>query len=148
MLPILSSELFRFFCRYMFMHNGIIAGFASIKRKLLHGLSDAAYDSVQSFHSDSAVSFALFLSHLPNLTEPHNPDVLLQALQQTMELIGTVQRQAGITDTSLLNFVLTDGSTLIATRCVCPKAERAASMYYAEGTSFRYAWMLRFITVP
>lgn len=119
------------------MHNGIIGGFSTIRRQLLQGLSDAAYDSVQSFHSDSAVSFALFLSHLPNLTEPHSPDVLLQALQQTLQLIGTVQKEAGITDTSLLNFVVTDGSTLVATRCVSPSTQRPASMYYAEGTSFR-----------
>ncbi len=39
----------------MFMHNGVVAGFMLIRRKLLATLSDAAYNAVQSFHSDSAV---------------------------------------------------------------------------------------------
>ena len=52
-----------------------------IKRSLLEVLSDEAYNSIQSFHSDSAVSFALFLHHLPNLTTQHPPEVLLKAMQ-------------------------------------------------------------------
>jgi predicted glutamine amidotransferase len=121
----------------MFMHNGIIAGFSQLRRKLLEGLSDEAYDAVRSFHSDSAVSFALFLSFLPSMTEPQPPDVMLQALQRALQYIGSLQKAAGITDTSLLNFVLTDGETLIATRCVSPDTDKPASLYYAEGTTFR-----------
>lgn len=41
--------------RYMFMHNGVVAGFMHLRRHLLAQLSDRAYDAVQSFHSDSAV---------------------------------------------------------------------------------------------
>lgn len=41
--------------RYMWMHNGVVAGFMEIRRKLLAQLSDEAYNAVQSFHSDSAV---------------------------------------------------------------------------------------------
>lgn len=37
------------------MHNGVVAGFMQIRRRLLAELSDAAYNAVQSFHSDSAV---------------------------------------------------------------------------------------------
>ena len=52
-----------------------------IRRALLGTLSDAAYDTVQSFHSDSAVCFALFLHQLPDLTSLHPPHVLLRALE-------------------------------------------------------------------
>ena len=34
---------------------------------------------------------------------------------------------------SLLNFVVSDGSTLVATRFVSPDTETPASLYYAEG---------------
>jgi glutamine amidotransferase len=123
---------------YMFMHNGIISGFSAIRRKLLEGLSDAAYDAVASFHSDSAVSFALFLSFLPSMDEHHSADVMLLALHKTLEFIGDTQAKAGIVgDTSLLNFVVTDGLTLVATRCVAPSSHNPASLYYAEGTTFR-----------
>lgn len=67
--------------RYIFMHNGVVGGFGRIKRRLLEQLSDAAYNSIQSFHSDSAVCFAVFLSHLPDLASQQPPNVLLQAMQ-------------------------------------------------------------------
>lgn len=67
--------------RYIWMHNGVVGGFSKIKRRLLAQLSDAAYNSVQSFHSDSAVSFALFLNHLPDLEHQQTPDVLVTAMQ-------------------------------------------------------------------
>ena len=37
------------------MHNGVVAGFMQLRRRLLAELSDAAYNAVQSFHSDSSV---------------------------------------------------------------------------------------------
>jgi glutamine amidotransferase len=125
--------------RYLFMHNGIIAGFPKIRRKLVGMLTDEAYDAVQSFHSDSAVSFALFLSLLPNMSDVLPADVLMRTVQSVYELIIRVQEEAGIfTDISRLNFVLTDGHSLIATRYVAPSTVNPASLYYAEGTTFRY----------
>jgi hypothetical protein len=44
-------------------------------------MSDAAYNTVQSFHSDSAVSFSIFLNHLPDPCVQQPPDVLLRAMQ-------------------------------------------------------------------
>lgn len=52
-----------------------------VRRALLSTLSDAAYDTVQSFHSDSAVCFSIFLHHLPDLTSQHAPSVLLHAME-------------------------------------------------------------------
>ncbi len=63
------------------MHNGVVGGFMKIRRKLLACLSDEAYDTVQSFHSDSAISFAIFLHHLPSLQKPQSPQGLLTAMQ-------------------------------------------------------------------
>lgn len=155
-----------------------------IRRALLSILSDAAYDTVQSFHSDSAVCFSVFLHHLPDLTSQHPPHVLLRAievklhapdtltlsslqatmfcmykscqcgfemslsygkcdicwhalrLQATFASITEAQQAAGITEVSLLNFVVSDGSTLVATRYVSHEEEEPASLYYAEGSAF------------
>lgn len=71
--------------RYIFMHNGVVGGFGRIKRRLLGLLSDAAYNSIQSFHSDSAVCFAVFLHHLPDLAHQQPPNVLLNAMQVWVE---------------------------------------------------------------
>ena len=119
------------------MHNGLIAGFSTIRRHLVASLSDKAYDAVQSFHSDSAISFALFLNFLPDTDKQLLPDAILRALQQTISLIAKTQEAHNITSTSLLNFVVTDGSTLVATRFVSPENDTAASLYYAEGSTFR-----------
>ena len=125
--------------RYLWMHNGVVAGFGAIRRKLVADLSDEAYDSVQSFHSDSSVAFAVFLSHLPDMESAHPPPVLLRALQSTLESVAEAQRAAGVTGASLLNFAVSDGDTLIATRYVSSSDPRdePASLYYAEGAAFR-----------
>ena len=52
-----------------------------IRRALLSTLADAAYDTVSSFHSDSAISFSIFLNHLPDLNNQQSPQVLLQAME-------------------------------------------------------------------
>ncbi|GAX84568.1 hypothetical protein CEUSTIGMA_g11989.t1 [Chlamydomonas eustigma] len=122
--------------RYLWMHNGVVGGFSRIKRGILEILSDTAYNSIQSFHSDSAVSFALFLHHLPDMQKQQPPEVLLKAMQDTINCISRLQLQHSIKDTSLLNFVLSDGSSLLATRYVYPENEPAASLYYAEGANF------------
>jgi len=36
---------------------------------------------LQSFHSDSAVAFALFLNHLPDLNSQLQPSQLLKAME-------------------------------------------------------------------
>ena len=69
----------------------------------------------------------------PSLTPSSPLGALLLASQDTISCIARLQRQAGITDSSLLNFVVSDGTTLVATRYVYPETERAASLYYAEG---------------
>jgi hypothetical protein len=57
-------------------------------------------------------------------------------LQAAISTICEVQDAMGVRDISLLNFVVSDGSTLIATRFVRPETESAATLYYAEGASF------------
>lgn len=119
------------------MHNGVIGGFLEIRRKLLAELSDEAYNAVASFHSDSAVSFALFLNNLPNITDHHPPDVLLRALQATIATISRIQAACGVTETSLLNYVISDGVTTLASRYVSSESASPASLYYAEGSAYQ-----------
>lgn len=52
-----------------------------------------------------------------------------------MATITKLQVEAGVTDVSLLNFVVSDGATLIATRYVSRDDCPAATMYYAQGAS-------------
>jgi len=121
---------------YLFMHNGVVAGFLDIRRQLTAVMKDEAYNTVQSFHSDSAVSFGLFLHHLPDMNRRHSPEVMLRAVQATVSTITRIQRENGIEGLSLLNFVVTDGVTMVATRYASDPEAIPASLYYAEGYSY------------
>ena len=66
------------------------------------------------------------LAHPPLPARPARPDP-----QATIATISRLQHEAGITDTSLLNFVVADGATLVATRFVSNERDAAASLYYA-----------------
>ena len=57
--------------------------------------------------------------------------------QATLASITAAQEEAAVTEVSLLNFVVSDGATLVATRYVSRDDEEAASLYYAEGSAFQ-----------
>lgn len=61
----------------------------------------------------------------------------VHAAQATFATIKAAQEEAGVEEVSLLNFALSDGATLIATRYVSHEHEEAASLYYAEGSAFQ-----------
>lgn len=58
-------------------------------------------------------------------------------VQATIATITKCQQEAGITEVSLLNFVVSDGNNMIATRYVSHDSESPASLYYAEGSAFQ-----------
>lgn len=65
----------------VYSHAPSISHNQNARRHLLAELSDAAYNTVQSFHSDSAVSFSMFLNNLPDMCSQQPADVLLKAMQ-------------------------------------------------------------------
>ncbi len=60
-------------------------------------------------------------------------------LQATFATIRKVQQEASIEAISLLNFVVSDGITMVATRFASDPHEAPASLYYAEGGSYQRA---------
>lgn len=67
--------------RRLFMHSGTVGLFAHVRRALLASLSAEAFDSVQSFHSNSAVASALFLNNLPDPRVQLQPAQILAAME-------------------------------------------------------------------
>jgi len=120
----------------MFMHNGEVAGFEKIKRKLQASLSDEIFSVVKG-NTDSEWSFALFLSKLPIIHASHfTTETLREAMEATIASLNRFAREADITEPSLLNFVVSDGETVVATRYISSKVHEAASLWYSSGTSF------------
>ncbi|KAG5647943.1 hypothetical protein DXG03_006977 [Asterophora parasitica] len=83
---------------FQFMHNGGIAEFPSIKRKLQKSLPDVAFNMVQG-NTDSEWAFALFLSKLddPN-GRSFTPDILRKAMLETIAHLNTLADEADITE--------------------------------------------------
>jgi len=121
--------------RFLWMHNGRIAGFRRIRRTLCEHLHDDLYDFVQGT-TDSEHAFALFLNELRERPEDCGPDDWLEALQRTIGLIEQWQKDAQVSETSWLNFCVTDGNSMLATKYVTDRVRLAQSLYYARGRRF------------
>ncbi|KAF9186229.1 hypothetical protein BGZ51_002177 [Haplosporangium sp. Z 767] len=123
--------------RLMFMHNGHVANFHLIKRKVQESLSDEIYLSVNG-NTDSEWAFAVFLSHLktPKQTEPFCHSDLKDAMLKTIAKLNAWAKEAGITEASMLNFAVTDGVSVVCSRYISSRTLEAASLYFSSGTRF------------
>lgn len=122
--------------RLMFMHNGHIEGFRAIKRRLRERLSDPVYDWLEG-STDSEHVFALFLEHLAAQPPLEQPEQLLDALCATIADLEALITPLGLEDPSFMNFVVTDGTCVIATRYVTPEGGRPPhTLYHSVGKRF------------
>ncbi|THH16808.1 hypothetical protein EW146_g3883 [Bondarzewia mesenterica] len=122
--------------KLMFMHNGSIEQFPKIKRRLQAELPDEIFNVV-SGNTDSEWSFALFLSKLPNANaDSFSHQTLRKAMLETIASLNKFAEEADITEPSLMNFCVTDGESVVATRYVSSRHEQAASLWFSSGTAF------------
>ncbi|KAM0750781.1 N-terminal nucleophile aminohydrolase [Meredithblackwellia eburnea MCA 4105] len=123
----------------LWMHNGCIADFRSILRKLQADLSDEFYHLPQG-NTDSEWAFATYLQCLSKLTDPKGCNIphaiLRQAMMDTIALINSYTASVNAKDPSLLNFCVTDGVSTVATRYISSRTEEAASLFYSTGSTF------------
>ncbi|KAL1892071.1 glutamine amidotransferase subunit [Sporothrix stenoceras] len=135
----------------MFMHNGGLGGWKHIKRRLTERLADKWYHVV-SGGTDSEWAFALLLDTLERMgcnpsSQPEKgfgPEILRKAMLRTVAIINELIDQipestihAENVDTrSLLNFVLSDGHSVICTRYINSATDQAASLYYSSGSQW------------
>ncbi|KAF5313074.1 hypothetical protein D9619_003533 [Psilocybe cf. subviscida] len=122
--------------KLMFMHNGGIAEFGMIKRRLQKDLPDCAFDMVQG-NTDSEWAFALFLSKLPDCNaRSFTSSTLRKAMEQTIASLNGYAEEFNITEPSLMNFCVTDGESVVVTRYISSKEDEAASLWFSSGTEF------------
>lgn len=123
--------------RFLFMHNGDIAGFKQIKRYLRRKLSDEMYDWVQG-QTDSEHMFALF-SDIFNRHKGHYiVDDIATALTETIADIRTMQKEHEVEGISYINAAITDGNRLVAIRYISDTTVAAPTLYYAFGDQYIY----------
>jgi glutamine amidotransferase len=126
------------FGNLLFMHNGGLAGFRKIRRRLLNSLPDPLFDSI-SGTTDSEHCFALLLSLLPSLETPIDPFTLRDAVAKTINLLMEWCHELEIEDKTSLNFAVTDGHSIVATRFSSwryPEHQVAQSLYYSTADEF------------
>jgi len=130
------------FGQFMWMHNGVIAEFLSIKRRLMSLLSDELFLAIQGT-TDSESIFMFFLNNLQkkypgtNLrTEKVDPFVLKQVMEETIQTLIAWNQELNIISPSHMNFAISDGNCVIATRYTHPRTAAAVSLYFASGTQF------------
>jgi acetylornithine deacetylase/succinyl-diaminopimelate desuccinylase-like protein/predicted glutamine amidotransferase/WD40 repeat protein len=125
---------------YMFMHNGGVSDFNALRRALLPTLSDQIFDwAVNNGSSDSALCFAVFLNLLPDPTRTSSADAMRLYLDQAITIIRDAILSTGAPGVSLLNFVISDGNSLVASRYAVHPTDlnaAAASLYYASGNNY------------
>ncbi len=121
--------------RFLWMHNGAIAQFLKIKRRLRQSLNDGLYNSIQGT-TDSEHAFAVFLNQLPDHFSNYPADELMRTMLATIQQLNVWSDEAGITEPSYCNFPVTDGKTVIATRYVSDPSKESASLYFSSGTKF------------
>ncbi|KAJ2785137.1 glutamine amidotransferase subunit [Coemansia javaensis] len=126
------------FGNLMWMHNGNIAGFERIKRRLQNALRDEMYHSIQGT-TDSEHAFALFLNMLdrPGERAEFSYAELRRAMLRTIAQLNEWLDEAGVEDISLLNFAVTDGQSVVCTRYITSADKEAASLFYSSGSEFK-----------
>ena len=116
---------------------GSIAGFEGIKRRLMMSLREEYFLFVQG-NTDSEWAFAVFLNELANLgCHPSDQKPggfghanLRRAMMSTISSINAWCKEIGEQEPSLLNFAVTDGEAVVASRYVSSATEEAASLFF------------------
>jgi len=122
--------------RWMFMHNGAIGRFLRVKRVLGQKLSKEVYYSIDGT-TDSEHAFALLLDILGN--DRDKPDLPLETITQAfirtiqviIKLVQSVEESDETHMYSSLNFALTNGKIVIASR-FRDGPEDPPSLYYHD----------------
>jgi predicted glutamine amidotransferase len=120
---------------FLWMHNGRIPRFNSIKRALRSALKDDLYNFVQGT-TDSEHVFALFLNNLGNrITNCHVTD-WADAMESTISQLSDLTADAGVDEPCFYNFALTDGDSTLITRYTTGTDGVPESLYMARGSRF------------
>lgn len=102
-------------------------GIALLRRDLLSLLPDAMFSfAITNSCIDSACLFAIFLALLPNKpTEPSTHSEMKEAVEQMIATICWLLDKENIEETTLINIVVSDGESIVATRFVTNAQEVA-----------------------
>jgi glutamine amidotransferase len=106
------------------VHSSVVPSYTSVRLRMVFC---AVF--VQGLDLVTRDSIPLIRVQLPNMDAETFPlEVLKKAMLDTISSLNTFAEEAGVPQPSLLNFCITDGECVIATRYVSSRQDEAASM--------------------
>lgn len=120
--------------RYAFMHNGSVAEFPKLKRRLREGLSDETYLWIHGT-TDSEHLFALFRDHAAQRRDEAPMAAMAEAMQDTITDVRRMTEDVGATRRSLLNMAVSDGERSVVSR-YATLGEPAPSLWLRTGERY------------
>ncbi|HZH91739.1 MAG TPA: class II glutamine amidotransferase [Pyrinomonadaceae bacterium] len=135
-MAVMESNVHPFaYDRFMWMHNGSVAGFERIRRRLRESLKDEFYNMVMGT-TDSEHAFALFLD---NLRVPFGEADAVQMRAAVVETIARLNEWtlgAGVAEPSHYNFAVTDGESIVISRYCSAEGLAGNSLHISRGKLF------------
>lgn len=122
--------------RYLWMHNGTVASFWQIRRRLRSALPDPFYNAIEGT-TDSEHAFAVFLSLLGDTDRRASAGELGRALVNTVAQLELWTAETEAAAPSYYNFAVTDGRSVAAIRYVSDPAQEPASLYYSANGKYQ-----------
>lgn len=132
------------FGRHVFMHNGVVSSFTEIRRDMMDLMTYDAYANVLG-STDSEHVAALFMTNLTGSQPPqvsqkaaweleYPLELMLQAMNRTIVQILELQNKimGSKKAPNSLNFCVTDGKKLVATRFRNHETQQPPSLYWSE----------------
>lgn len=125
------------FChgQYAFMHNGEVASFSRIKRRLLRDLTDTAYHTIAG-STDSELVFAMIIDALGEHIHDASLEQMAEAMIQVIEQVEAAAAEIGSSESSHLNLVLTNGSEAVISRYATPDTDQGQTLYLHQGGQY------------
>ena len=118
--------------QYLCMHNGDVANFRVVRRKLLETVCDEAFSNVYG-STDSEHFFALFIDSLLGLDETDPALRMAHALARSISRALDLVRTTGAGSDSYLNVAISDGEHAVVSRFTDEVGGVPESLYYFSG---------------
>lgn len=126
--------------QYLLMHNGHIGGFRRIRRRLLEGLGDEAFNLVRG-STDTEHLFATFMDEvLSGPADGQDPTLTLaRRLTAAIARVLRVVAEHGDGESSFLNVAVADGAHAVVTRFANDGGELPETLYLLRGELYEPA---------
>lgn len=119
-----------------FMHNGDLGDFASYRRPLLEGLSDAAFRSVEGNTDSEHLLARISDEWVGSAGGGDSAERLAVALEAALKEVVRLWRDAGSRGHVYVNCALTDGEAAAACRFTTDARENADTLYLHQGMRY------------